>query len=65
MGIKRNHMEESEKAKWQYRRNGEIISFGSELTLPSPEERRQRREDGYEFFIDGKPEGEKKGGKKK
>lgn len=63
MEIKKNHLEEAEKAKWQYRRGGEIICFGGLDSLPSLEERQRRREDGFEVYIDGKPEVEK--GRKK
>lgn len=64
METKKSHLEEAESAKWQYKRDGEIICFGSEKTLPSPEERQRRREDGCEVYIDGRPEVEKKGRKK-
>lgn len=60
MEAKKSHLEEAESAKWQYKRDGEIICFGSEMTMPSPEERQNRREDGYEVYIDGKVEDEPK-----
>lgn len=54
MDVKKNHEEEAKRAKWQIRRGGEIISFGPEETLPDLQERKQRRADGYQVYVDGK-----------
>ena len=40
--------------RWEVRRDGAVICYGSEKTMPTKEQRQRLRKDGHKIYVDGK-----------